>query len=594
MQCSIGQSHCEWPAGVGNGSATAEAYDDADARRLSASTSNASHFALMHEPRHQQPAHLVMASGNQTTPPFSTHTVQHISPSSHGHPIQLTNSHEWQTPSNDSLLQDPIDTSTIGPNHVPDLGWMMNELGVAYDGSLAMTSHATESPTSSSATGTNDLATRSKEARAGLGALTREEIFARAFGILARACKDTVGTDALLAAMSASHKASRCLSSRFDGLENVQEQVVSYEEIQQQLQFALAEVGETLHRPSSDGVVALVYLAWAMYGEGDRQACSRYARSAYMLLTYLDEDASGLEVWLMTDLLVELAMRGTSTDLIHIAQQMREEIDIPLPEEADHHPDSGLLAASMRIQQSAYDLSRFINTKGSGAATPALSAGRSGGSQTIKNIFRVAQDVYAEVGIELNVPSTSVNNTTLDEVESMSSAVYEGMASCLKFNVNNFAKHDRRGQGTEFLALHIKYEALMCTICQVRAFAAAADEQAEEVAATALALEELRTGASAARSLADDLVVAEALAPWTVAANPSLDRYIFIAALGVLILFKATNGRWTILAEETGAVHARKRLLSNVLRQNFSACLRALQLLSKVRRWNMNMTMTLC
>lgn len=599
LQCMIGQTDCSWPSEGSTSVSDSTSYkgplppsgqDDFSIQMSTAPPSLANQAPTM--PSDFTPVNIPITpfayeTGHQHTQ-FSTPAAQH---------------HNF-SPTNSAHVED-----------FSSLQWMMNQLsGSAYESEQsALQPSPSSSHTSADTTSQAVRRQRSSSALQKLSNLCWQELYSRVYGTYARYLVDVSSTSnandnddqraesisGTLESMNRScnsdqralSDAARALTIRFQGLEDLdgEGQSSQRQQIQKCLEDTLQHVGAILRKPTQHGILALAMMSWLLYMESEIQSSFSFctiAASQCALLPESLQTQAGLHsgAWVLYDLIGEMILRSgkQSSDLwLNLHQKAFVTQD-------DSDDTSAVISAGIAVQSAAVAIHQLVSSAAKECDSMSQQSQNSvhlTSLQLAKPILQEISEIYAKVDMPFTV-LTPDQLSRLDEIEQEVSQAYEALSASALFSVSNFTQHDQTGHGAVFLALHVKYEATMCYIYQLQAHSLTDEQERRDAIATS---------ASAARSLADDLVVAEAMAPWAIAANPSLDRYIFLGALSILISFKMTTGTFLISQKSSKSdghtpgsnttsksdSSTRTRLLCNVLRQNYAACHQAMKLLSK-------------
>lgn len=599
LQCMIGQTDCSWPSEGSTSVSDSTSYkgplppsgqDDFSIQMSTAPPSLANQAPTM--PSDFTPVNIPITpfayeAGHQHTQ-FSTPAAQH---------------HNF-SPTNSAHVED-----------FSSLQWMMNQLsGSAYESEQsALQPSPSSSHTSADTSSQAVRRQRSSSALQKLSNLSWQELYSRVYGTYARYLVDVSSTSnandnddqraesisGTLESMNRScnsdqralSDAARALTIRFQGLEDLdgEGQSSQRQQIQKCLEDTLQHVGAILRKPTQHGILALAMMSWLLYMESEIQSSFSFctiAASQCALLPESLQTQAGLHsgAWVLYDLIGEMILRSgkQSSDLwLNLHQKAFVTQD-------DSDDTSAVISAGIAVQSAAVAIHQLVSSAAKDCDSMSQQSQNSvhlTSLQLAKPILQEISEIYAKVDMPFTV-LTPDQLSRLDEIEQEVSQAYEALSASALFSVSNFTQHDQTGHGAVFLALHVKYEATMCYIYQLQAHSLTDEQERRDAIATS---------ASAARSLADDLVVAEAMAPWAIAANPSLDRYIFLGALSILISFKMTTGTFLISQKSSKSdghtpgsnttsksdSSTRTRLLCNVLRQNYAACHQAMKLLSK-------------
>lgn len=598
LQCMIGQTDCSWPS-EGSTSVT----DGASYNKAPINPSGHDDFSM------QIPA-APSALANQTPSMPSDFTPANVPLTPFGYEAgqQHTQFNGPAPPQNFS----PPDNS-----HVEDfnsLQWMMNQLSgsAAYESEQSALQPSPSNSNTSADTGSQSARRqRSSSTLQKLSNLSWQELYSRVYGTYARYLVDVNTTptanghedlrsSSIAGSMNELHRyqqpdqkalsdAAHALAIRFQGLEDADSHNLQRPQLQKCIDDTLQHVGAILRHPTQHGILALAMISWLLYMESEVQTSFSFctiAASQCALLPESLQTQAGINsgAWVLYDLIGEMILRsGTHTSDLWLDLHQKAFVT-----QDDSDDTSALISAGIAVQSAAVGIHQLVSLAarehGTSTHQSELDLNLTS-SQHAKPILQEIANIYAKLDLPFAI-LTSDRLSQLDDIEQGASQAYEALSASALFSVSNFTQHDQTGHGAVFLALHVKYEAMMCFIYQLRAYSLDDEQERRDAIATS---------ASAARSLADDLVVAEAMAPWAIAANPSLDRYIFLGALSILISFKITTGSFKISKKSSKSdghtpgsnstsrsdSSTRTRLLCNVLRQNFTACHQALKLLSR-------------
>lgn len=602
LQCMIGQTDCSWPSEV-----STNINPDGTQYKTSLNPSNNDEFSI------QIPTAPSTTLNNQTPTMTSDFTPGNVPITPFGYEAgqQQQNATQYSGTA-------PQQQSFSPPNnaHVEDfnsLQWMMNQLsGSAYESEQsALQPSPSSSNTSADTTSQAARRQHSSSTLQKLSNLSWQELYSRVYGTYARYLVDVNSTpnangnedlraSSIAGSLDELHRshnsdqkalsdAARALAIRFQGLEEVDSHDSQRHQVQKCMDDTLQHVGSILRNPTQHGILALAMMSWLLYMESEVQTSFSYctiAASQCALLPQSLQTQAGIHsgAWVLYDLIGEMILRsGTQTSDLWLDLHQKAFVT-----QDDSDDTSALISAGIAVQSAAVGIHQLVSSafkEHSNSNHQSQLDLNLTSSQLAKPILQEIANIYAKLDLPFAI-LTSDHLSRLDDIEQGASQAYEALSASALFSVSNFTQHDQTGHGAVFLALHVKYEATMCFIYQLRAYSLTDEQERRDAIATS---------ASAARSLADDLVVAEAMAPWAIAANPSLDRYIFLGALSILISFKMTTGSFKISQKSSKSdghtpgsnatsksdSSTRTRLLCNVLRQNFTACHQALKLLSR-------------
>ena len=174
----------------------------------------------------------------------------------------------------------------------------------------------------------------------------------------------------------------------------------------------------------------------------------------------------------------------------------------------------------------------------------------------------------------------------LIKMETQLTRLYKNWDPRLQFNVNNFKKYVRFGQGTTFILLHFWFHALFIVLHQPTLMAPFGDLRSE----LQLLSESRELSMSSAKTICDILAFADLIDPKSFIGNPFTSQPMYIAACAFLMESSANASEATSRegsprgdrskdqhGKSASAKHSRHSLLASAASQNYQRCYNSLQ-----------------